>query len=82
MEGKSNTIKGSTANKNKAIGFDVAGAATGSTLKDNKSNNGSSGGSSENVGVEYKFGTSISNGGGSNKKDGVTFTTVAAGSYE
>jgi parallel beta-helix repeat protein len=82
VSGKNNQFKDNKESKNRGDGFEVALiTSTGNKLTSNASNNGSSGGSSENVGFEYRFVAAIVNG-GSNKKDGASFASTAINTYE
>jgi parallel beta-helix repeat protein len=52
------------AYKNTGAGFETSSTATGTKFVNDQSNNGSSGGSSENAGAEYKLAVLAVNGGG------------------
>jgi hypothetical protein len=84
ISGTSNTIKSDKANKNGRCGFLTTGpattppsspAATGNQFGGNASNTSSPGGSSENIGAEYCFGTPEVNLGG-NKADNLAIPTA------
>jgi parallel beta helix pectate lyase-like protein len=79
--GAGNTLQENKASANGGDGFDVSGGTSAvpgaNSLKSNQSNTGSSGGSGENTGAEYKLLNFVKNNGGGNKADGTTVPTAA-----
>jgi uncharacterized repeat protein (TIGR01451 family) len=75
VTGTNNLFKGNKVSKNNDDGFDISGS--GNRLASNASNNGGSGGSSENGGYEYRLTVGAVNLGG-NKADGIRIPKTSA----
>jgi parallel beta helix pectate lyase-like protein len=75
--GTGNTLDSNKTSANGGNGINVTATATGTKLKSNQSNNGSSGSSTENVGAEFLLGVAAVNQGG-NKADGISIPKTTA----
>jgi hypothetical protein len=73
ISGPGNYFQDNKASKNTLFGFDISGGTSSkpNRLRSNASNNGSSGGSSENDGFEWQLLDYVKNESGGNKADGV-----------
>ncbi len=80
ITGPGNYLRDNKASKNTVFGFDVSGGtmAKPNRLRGNASNNGSSGGSSENLSFEFQLFGYVKNESGGNKADGIGIPKTVA----